>query len=356
MQTEHSHRAANTSTFKKLVGRLRGHSISTPTSTPPRDSDETSSRTASFKIRTPRLSGSPDSQSNSSARKANGTNGGQAGDSQAALDLWNEAYDALRDDPSCSGLVVAYENIISQELPDHLKIGGLHSSFRGKSAEERLELLTAITAAGLEKRRGSNTSQTDDMAKRILDSARGQVAWLSAEYDAASIAWAGFCTLTPLLLEPIAQRDSFNKGLVHVVGRIPWYTHLAELLRDGSWDADKEFSEQQSAAKEQLVKLNRNVLEFEMNCVCATASAWNAAARNVVGWNTLDQLVNSIHELDEQIVKVIKQSCTENVQDNILQQYRDVDLSGPRSDAAGDRYYQGQISSGNVPGDDVKLI
>lgn len=66
-----------------------------------------------------------------------------------------------------------------------------------------------------------------------------------------------------------------------------------------------------------------------MNCVCATASAWNAAAKNVVRWATMDQLVRSVVELDEQLVGVVRAHCTARVQDSLLVHYRDCDVSAP---------------------------
>lgn len=209
-----SNHASNTSTIKKLVGRLRGSSASAP-NTPPREDDDAGhlSRPPSFRIHTPRMSRSPDSQCSSSTKKRRGKNGHKVRDAQQALELWNGAYDALRDDPSCTGLVIAYENIISQELPDRLKMGGLNSSFRGKTADQRLELLTAITSAGLEKRRGSKSSQADDVAKIILDAAREQVESVLPEYQAASVAWTGFCTLTPV--STVAYLD-LSRGDEHV--------------------------------------------------------------------------------------------------------------------------------------------
>ncbi|QPH10595.1 hypothetical protein C2857_001983 [Epichloe festucae Fl1] len=302
---DNNNHTTGTRTIRKFVGRLRGNSVGAPT-TPPRhdniasssSSSSSSLRTSSFPIGTPRASQSPDSQSTSSSsstRNRRGRNGSQAKDAQSCLDLWNAAYDALQDDPSYSGLVVAYENIISQELPHYMKMGGLHSSFRGKPADERQGLLQEITAAGLEKRRASSTSQADDLAKKVLDSARDQTELVASEYNAAFIAWTGFCTLTPL--------------------QVP-----------GSWEDHDKFRQNQSATRDMLVKLNGRVLEFEMNCVCATASAWNAGARNVVRWNTMDQLVDSIIKLEEQVIEIVEQNCTAKVRNTLLMQYRDMDI------------------------------
>ena len=198
MEATASHQT-NTSAIKKLVGRLRGNSISAPSPPPPRaDGDvRNTSRAPSFRIGTPRM-GRLSETPQPLAKKHNVRKGQQPHDAHISLELWNAAYDALRDDPSCSGLVITYENIISQELPDHLKMGGMNSSFRGKSSDERLDLLVAITEAGLEKRRGSKASQADDVAKALLDSARAEVEAVYGDYTAAAVAWTGFCTLTPV--------------------------------------------------------------------------------------------------------------------------------------------------------------
>ncbi|KAG5916210.1 hypothetical protein E4U42_007771 [Claviceps africana] len=329
METKDNY-ATGTRTIRRLVGRLRGNSSSMGReATISHEYNPATPRTSPFGVCTGPACQSFESQSTFFTRSRRHRNGSQSKDAQHCLDVWNAAYDALRNDRRCSGLVVAYENIISQELPDHLKMGGLNSSFRGKSADERQCLLQEITAAGLKKRRGSSTSPADDLAKKILNSARDQVGRVASEYDAAFVAWTGFCTLTPLLLDAIVLRPSFRNGLVHVVGRIPWYMHAAHLLDARYWTDDDRFRKTQQATRDTLVKLNRKVLEFEMNCVCATASAWNAAARNVVEWNMMDQLMNNIKELDEQVIETIKLNCAEKTRDNLLAQYRDMDPVSP---------------------------
>ncbi|KND92548.1 hypothetical protein TOPH_02895 [Tolypocladium ophioglossoides CBS 100239] len=337
MSTLTNQQSSNSSKIRKLVGRLRSASNSTRT-TPDAstDSSPAASRPPSLKLRTPRDSPPPTSFSSCRRRKASSSSSHDAAVAAASLGLWNAAYDALRDNPGCVGLVVAYETIISQELPDSLKLGGANSSFRGKTPEQRRELLSAIAAAGLRKRRGSKASLADDASRRVLDAAKEAVEGLWPAYPAAAVAWAGFCTLTPvrcssvypvsrhaadekrlkLLLDAIMQRDDIRAGLVHVVGRIPWYMHLAQLPS----------SEPQQ--RETLVRLYRWVLEFEMNCVCATASAWNAAAKNVVGWAGLCKLTQTIREADDKVAAIVRRQGAVDM-GNWLQLNADLDLSSP---------------------------
>lgn len=113
---------------------------------------------------------------------------------QISLQTWEAAYDLLKTDSGSTGLVVAYENIISQELCAEQKIGGNEIP-----SEQRLEQMTAIASSGLKKVLSSKSTQVES-AREILISARDTIdSWL-AYYPSAALAWAGFCTLTPVSL------------------------------------------------------------------------------------------------------------------------------------------------------------
>lgn len=132
-----------------------------------------------------------------------------------SLSLWNSAYDSLRDSPTTGAMVVAYESIISQELPVHLRSGGMTTSFRNRPDEERLALLTVITKSGLEKRRGSKTSQVEEVSRTIIDECKGAIGLELAEERATAVAWAGLCTLTPVchfLISDCVALCSTNTG------------------------------------------------------------------------------------------------------------------------------------------------
>ena len=103
--------------------------------------------------------------------------------------------------------------------------------------------------------------------------------------------------------------------------------HLAQLPLGGSWEAYHQLQDEQRNIREKLVKLYRKVLELVMNCVCATASSWNAAAKNVVKWNTLDNLINTICDLDEQVAQIVRQNCHARAKEALLERFKDLDLS-----------------------------
>ncbi|KAI6777679.1 Glycolipid 2-alpha-mannosyltransferase-like protein [Emericellopsis cladophorae] len=117
-------------------------------------------------------------------------------------DLWDEAYDALRLDPSTASLVVTYESIISQELPEDVK----------------LDLMTAIATAGLSKRRGSKSSEVDDSTPRTLEHTKRIVESQLDDFPSTALAWAGLCTLTPTIdkmVDGIFESDETARELLN---------------------------------------------------------------------------------------------------------------------------------------------
>ncbi|OAA38209.1 hypothetical protein BBO_07218 [Beauveria brongniartii RCEF 3172] len=303
--------------FRKFVGRLRAGSMSliSPRSSSHGSHDSCNSH-HSFSRR--RMSSSPRNSLSSLAAAA-------AREASISLSLWNAAYDGLRDGPSTAGLVLAYESIVSQELPNHMKTGGMSMNFRGVSDDGRLRLLQEIMSAGLAKRRGSRTEQGESQARATIDAAKTAIDAVVPVYMSSAVAWAGICTMTPLLLDPILQIDYMYAGLSHVLGRIDFYMTLASLSMPGSWRDDAKFRSQQDTVHGQISRQYRRILEFEMNCVCAAASAWNPAAKNVVDWNDLAGMIKTIQEADEELVECIRANATAVTRHKLFKDYQDLE-------------------------------
>ncbi|KAJ3491960.1 hypothetical protein NLG97_g5488 [Lecanicillium saksenae] len=302
--------------IRKFVGRLRAGSMSLIS---PRSSSDSSYDSRSCPSSSPRRKGSSPRNSLSSLSAA------AARDASISLSLWNTVYDGLRDAPSTAGLVLAYESIISQELPDHMKTGGMSMNFRGKSDDERLRLLQEIMHAGLSKRRGSRTERDESRARATIDAAKTAIDAIRPVYTSSAVAWAGICTMTPLLMDPILRLDHMYAGVSHVLGRIDFYMSIASLLLPGSWQKDATFRSQQDAVRDQVSRQYRRILEFEMNCVCAAASVWNPAAKNVVDWNGLPGMVMAIQDADGEILERIKSSMTTVTRYNLSKSYKDLE-------------------------------
>ncbi|KAJ4160277.1 hypothetical protein NW754_003403 [Fusarium falciforme] len=223
---------------KRIVGKIRRHTH------PP-------SATSKFSVSAPSSTHASSISSNCPLRyhrNSQSRRGSVAEEERARdIELWNAAYDALKKDARSNGLVLAYENIIGHELPEAHRPG--HHGNPNElpmDGERRLELMSMIASSGLNREVGvtSKSDSGDDDAREILVEARSTVASLMPQQPSAALAFAGICSLTPV--------------------------------------------------RQTLLDLYRRILEYEMNIVCAAASAWNMAARNVVdwqGWRTMDDAV-----------------------------------------------------------------
>ncbi|KAI9150247.1 hypothetical protein HJFPF1_10005 [Paramyrothecium foliicola] len=328
-QTHHQHHHHD-NPITRLVGKLRRSSESGPSY----DSKDHPEKKMKKMIRTPSFR-----SQKAASPEANGPGTPQSkshvSDAGLSLDLWSAAYDYLRDRSGSAGLVVAYESIISQELPEHRKIGGITTTLRDHPDSMRLDLVSSIASAGLRKRRASKASDVDEAARSILESAKDTVELMLNAYPSAALAWCGICALTPsllqLLLDPLIQKDDIRSGVVFVTGRISFYMFLTQLLLPASWRDQKDFHSKKDEARDMVIAQYRRVLEFEMNCVCATATSWNMAAKNVVGWQGLGKLDESIREGNDELRAFIEKYCIEAVSSRLVALDRDQEVHTPTS-------------------------
>jgi hypothetical protein len=130
------------------------------------------------------------------------------------LELWNAAYDVLKRDSTSSALVLAYESIISHALPDSLRPGH-NGNGNGLPTEgdRRAEHMMMIAKSGLERevKEVSQTDSGDGEARENLIQTRSIIASLLDDQPSAAIAWAGFCSLTPVRSNSNPLSDKTNQ-------------------------------------------------------------------------------------------------------------------------------------------------
>ncbi|KAH7323042.1 hypothetical protein B0I35DRAFT_192482 [Stachybotrys elegans] len=330
------------SVIRRFVGRFRSNSSPKPSKAKPSKRSASASppsRRAAVAAPPPSSSSSSQQQQQPRIKQRSRTIGASpsvriaprqyqtyARDADISLGLWSSAYDFLGDRSSTAGLVLAYESIISQELPDQLKVG-INTTLRNHPKERRLELVTAIALNGLRKRRASKATVVDEFSRQILDASKDSVGLMLDAYPSVALAFTGICALTPLPLDPVLRKGEMRAGVRYVAGRIQWYMYLSQLLMPETWRSGSSFRAQQEMGqtRELVEKLYRKVLEFEMNCVCASAISWNNAAKNVVGWQSLGALLEAIREADAELARYIDAYCTESARARLLPLNKDFD-------------------------------
>ncbi|KAJ4270533.1 hypothetical protein NW762_002220 [Fusarium torreyae] len=300
------HNAA--SKVKRLVGKIRRHSHP-----PPPESSSASPHSSANQSR--ESSTCPLSHiSKHSQRSSRRGSASEEDDRVYDLELWNAAYDVLKRDNTSSGLVLAYESIIAHALPDSLR-PGYNGNTNGlpTEGEKRADLMMMIAKSGLnrEVKETSQTDSGDNEARDNLIQTRSIITSLLDDQPSAGIAWAGFCSLTPLLLDPLLRHDDIRNGFLHITDTIPHYMTLSRALHPSSWTSYEDFQRLQPHVRQTLLDLYRRILEYEMNIVCAAASAWNMAARNVVDWHGWKAMGDAVRDKDDELMSDVEKNGTD---------------------------------------------
>ncbi|KAF4974413.1 hypothetical protein FZEAL_8687 [Fusarium zealandicum] len=316
MKTSTQASSPPTSKVKRIVSKLRRHSHSPPpsasksSSTSPLSSPNAS--TTSSTRRLPHI-GCHLPHSQRQSRRGSAT---EEDERAHEVELWNTAYDALKRDTTSAGLVTAYESIIAHALPDALRPDH-HGNTNGlpQEGERRFELMSMIATSGLSREVSaeSKNDSGDDDAREILVDARATISRMLEKQASAGIAWAGICSLTPLLLDPLLRHKELRCGLVHLTDTIPHFMALPRTLHPASWSSPEDFQRIQPHVRQTLLDLYRRILEYEMNIVCAAASAWNMAARNVVDWQGWEAMDDAVRAKDHELMADVKRYGTDEL-------------------------------------------
>jgi uncharacterized protein YsxB (DUF464 family) len=102
---------------------------------------------------------------------------------------------------------------------------------------------------------------------------------------------------------------------------------LHRALHPSSWKSLPDFQRLQPQLHQTLLNLYCRILEYEMNIVCAAASAWNMAARNVVDWHGWKAMSDAVRDTDAELMNHVDKSGTDEAK-AIMEVQRKLDPEG----------------------------
>ncbi|KAH7304482.1 hypothetical protein B0I35DRAFT_454747 [Stachybotrys elegans] len=190
--------------------------------------------------------------------------------------LWDRAYDGLRHKDE--QLVDKYEELLSRELPP--KTGTQRSDetndrIDNTNLEHRQEQLKTIASNGLRRMDEGKTKYIifghdfvprDQIAQaaRFVQGMRTLVNEAVRVSPEASLAWAGVCTILPILTNPVAAEEANRDGFTYVTSRMRFYAELEHLL----WPASLRLAAGlRREFEDHLVDLYQYILEFQVRTV-----------------------------------------------------------------------------------------
>jgi hypothetical protein len=204
---------------------------------------------------------------------------------QSKTSLWDRAYDSLR--ARDKKLVEEYEELLSRELQtiaspknvinDNSDEFQVHTENQIEDDDHKLRLtqLETITSNGLlqldEKKAKFNVFGHEFVLRDQLAQATQFIQTIKDAIDVAvraspeaSLAWAGFCVILPIFMNPSAAEEASRDGCLYVTSRIHFYVKLESLLsannrlRTSGLDAELEGC---------LITLYRLIIDFQIRTV-----------------------------------------------------------------------------------------
>lgn len=195
-------------------------------------------------------------------------------------DLWDRAYESLREEKESRKIIDAYEKILLSELKDDhsfpVVTEGTGLSKRGRDMSALVQKkVKAMEDARWKFQLGDLTvemkTQVDRIVKAILFAKDLVSPAVSAEPHAA-LAWAGVCMLLPLLLNPEIQKKALVEGLDYISSLVIRFTTIERLYQQGhrprSLLDQENFEELNRSFEAQLTKLYSKVLNYQAQVIC----------------------------------------------------------------------------------------
>ena len=196
-------------------------------------------------------------------------------------DLWDRAYESLREGKDSRKLMDAYEKILLSDFKDDHSFPAVAEGTGTSKRQRAMSALVERKVKAVEDARwkfqlGERTvemkTQVDRIVKAILFAKDFVSSAVSAEPHAA-LAWAGVCMLLPLLLNPEIQKKALVEGLDYVSSLIVRFTTIEQLYHQQDPRArsllDKENLEELNRSFEaQLTRLYSQILTYQAQVVC----------------------------------------------------------------------------------------
>ncbi|KAL7795529.1 hypothetical protein V8C43DRAFT_279316 [Trichoderma afarasin] len=199
--------------------------------------------------------------------------------------LWDRAYDGLK--KTDKKLVEEYEKLLSMELRTNIAEpidldDNLHellmtaeNRIDSTNPNERLKQLKTITTRGFEQLENRRTKYTVfghefiprnqlAHATRFIQKTRNVIDEAVKVSPYTYLAWAGFCLILPIFMNPNIVEEATRDGYLYVTSRMQFYVKLESLLLS----SDRlQASGLSAELEDRLVELYRQIIDFQIKIV-----------------------------------------------------------------------------------------
>ncbi|KAM0547577.1 hypothetical protein ACHAPJ_010321 [Fusarium lateritium] len=225
-------------------------------------------------------------------------------------ELWNEAYDKLRETDHDN--FVEYEEILLSEL--RKENPNVDSISNGGSYEERWRHMQRLVEIGLTKtEKEAQVYEKVNDGLELFGTVRALIGPAVQTVPQAAIPWVGVCFILEVISNPAKQPGIHREGLQYVLSRVDWYWNIAELLLEDNVERKEgvertPLSNLQLKLKENILDLYQKFLSYLIESVCYFhKNRANAFLKSVVHLDYWSSKISDIKEAEEDFEKSSEQ-------------------------------------------------
>ncbi|KAK3291539.1 uncharacterized protein B0H64DRAFT_366873 [Chaetomium fimeti] len=228
----------------------------------------------------------------------------------AACEIWEEAYNEVKDDEALKPLVKNYEALFNTVTKD----GFLDSRRSSRIQKEPLtddeehsnageECFTRLAQEYLDLARRDSASQSIvSSAVQFIQKTRDVVGLALASSPPASLAWTGICTIVlPIIVNHAEQIAARESGFSYVMSRFTWYGQVLDLLNREYWKSPQSFSALRHAIHGEIVALYKLLIEYHLRAYYTYCRPLTTISRDILKLDDWNYMLSEIKESEKRL-------------------------------------------------------
>ncbi|KAJ5930894.1 hypothetical protein N7466_006387, partial [Penicillium verhagenii] len=214
--------------------------------------------------------------------------------------LWDEAYDALKDDRRL--LLEAYERILTIEIDEDPE-ADQNLIVPNNPEVRRYQMKQLVTKALKKTEKVARSNHGVRNAMKVALSANKMISSAVQVSPDASLAWAGVSLAIQMISNPVVATEKNRVGLDFVLRKMDWYWNLSgHILHQGNLKSDS-YTGLRVELKNQLVNLYKTILIYQMMSVCSYyRSPSRSFLHNVIQLDDWDGSLTEVQDAERIVI------------------------------------------------------
>ncbi|KAM7191627.1 hypothetical protein V8F20_009234 [Naviculisporaceae sp. PSN 640] len=281
-------------------------------------------------------------------------------------EIWEAAYDALKNDAKLRPLVENYEEFFNtllwpnprrastedntgsaEQTPRRRAVTIVNNPALSATKEpSNLQLTSDDIASSSKEEPGQDSRAYVEMSERRFRTAAQLYSKITEPYDRASgiassaiqfigrikvavdavlassppasMAWAGVCLVVlPIVLNHSEQIAAKQSGFNYVMSRFYWYDQVLSLLDRDHWKNHRDFVSLRYNIREEIINLYKLLIEYQLRAYYAYCRPMATITRDIFKLDDWDGMILNIKEAEERLQEYMDLNFEQHVLDGL---------------------------------------